>query len=41
MKEVIAGVVVLVSLVLMPGSAFAYWVPDPYGQGVGPGLAGP
>ena len=35
MKEVIAGIVVLVSLVLIPGSAFAYWVQDSYGQGIG------
>jgi hypothetical protein len=40
MREVIAGIVVLVWLVLIPGSAFAYWVPDPYGPGIGPG-AGP
>jgi hypothetical protein len=37
MREVIAGIVVLVRLVLIPGSAFAYWVPDSYGQGIGPG----
>jgi hypothetical protein len=37
MREVIAGIVVLVWLVLIPGSAFAYWVPDPYGPGIGPG----
>ena len=36
MKEVIAAMG-LVSLVLIPGSAFAYWVPDSYGQGIGPG----
>jgi hypothetical protein len=41
MREVIAGTVVLVCLVLIPGSAFAYWVPDSYGQGIGPGLPGP
>jgi len=43
MREVIAGIVVLVSLVLIPSSAFAYWVPDYYGQGIGqgPGLPGP
>jgi hypothetical protein len=45
MKEVIAGITVLVSLFLIPSSAFAYWVPDYYGQGIGPGqgpeLAGP
>jgi hypothetical protein len=35
MREVIAGIVVLVCLVLIPGSAFAYWVPDYYGQGMG------
>ncbi len=37
MREVIAGIVVLVCLFLIPGSAFAYWVPDSYGQGIGPG----
>ena len=38
MKEVIAAIGV-VFLALIPGSAFAYWVPDPYGQGIGlPGL---
>ena len=37
MREVIAGIVVLVFLFLIPGSAFAYWVPDYYGQGIGPG----
>jgi hypothetical protein len=43
MREVIAGLVVLVSLVLIPGSAFAYWDPDSYGQGMGrgPGLTEP
>jgi hypothetical protein len=43
MREVIAGIVVLVSLVLIPSSAFAYWVPDYYGHGIGqgPGLPGP
>ena len=42
MREVIAGIVILVCLVLIPGSAFAYWVPDSYGQGIGPrpGLPG-
>ena len=42
MKEVIAAIA-LVSLFLIPGSAFAYWVPDSYGQGIGPGpgLPGP
>jgi hypothetical protein len=44
MREVIAGIA-LVSLFLIPGSAFAYWVPDYYGQGIGPrqgpGLPGP
>ncbi|MGA9149238.1 MAG: hypothetical protein WBZ36_01565 [Candidatus Nitrosopolaris sp.] len=35
-REVIAAIC-LVSLVLIPGSAFAYWVPDSYGQGIGPG----
>ena len=42
MREVIAGIVVLVCLVLIPGSAFAYWVPDS-GQGIGPepGVPGP
>jgi hypothetical protein len=40
MKEVIAAIGV-VFLVLIPGSAFAYWVPDSYGQGVGPGLGLP
>jgi hypothetical protein len=37
MGEVIAGIVVLVCLFLIPGSAFAYWVPDSDGQGIGPG----
>jgi hypothetical protein len=43
MREVIAGIGLLVSLVLIPGSAFAYWVPDSYGPGIGsrPGLPGP
>ena len=44
MREVIAGIVVLVFLVLIPGSAFAYWVPDSgqgIGPGPGPGLPGP
>ena len=43
MREVIAGIVILVCLVLIPGSAFAYWVPDSYGEGIGPGpgLPGP
>jgi hypothetical protein len=41
MREVIPGIVVLVSRVLIPGSAFAYWVRDSYGQGTGPGLPGP
>ena len=47
MREVITGIVVLVCLFLIPGSAFAYWVPDYYGQvtgpgaGAGPGLPGP
>jgi hypothetical protein len=43
MREVIAGIVVLVCLVLIPGSAFAYWVPDSYGQLIrpGPGPPGP
>jgi hypothetical protein len=43
MREVIAGIIVLVCLFLIPGSAFAYWVPDSYGEGIGqgPGLAGP
>jgi hypothetical protein len=36
MKEVIAAIGV-VFLVLIPGSAFAYWVPD---SGQGPGLQG-
>ncbi|MGB8935683.1 MAG: hypothetical protein WCC17_11320 [Candidatus Nitrosopolaris sp.] len=36
MREVIAAIG-LASLVLIPGSAFAYWVPDSYGQGIGPG----
>jgi hypothetical protein len=36
MREVIAAIA-LVSLFLFPGSAFAYWVPDYYGQGIGPG----
>ena len=40
MIEVIAAIG-LVFLVLIPGSAFAYWVPDSYGQGIGPGLPGP
>jgi hypothetical protein len=40
MREVIAGIVVLVCLVLIPGSVFAYWVPDSYGQGIGPGPQG-
>jgi hypothetical protein len=40
MREVIAGIVVLVCLLLIPGSASAYWVPDSYGPGIGPG-AGP
>ncbi len=35
MREVIAAIA-LVSLFLIPGSAFAYWVPDYYGQGQGP-----
>jgi hypothetical protein len=39
MKEVIAAIGV-VFLVLIPGSAFAYWVPDSE-QGIGPGLPGP
>jgi hypothetical protein len=39
-REVIAAIG-LVSLVLIPGSAFAYWVPDSYGQEIGPGLPGP
>jgi hypothetical protein len=34
MREVIAGIVVLVCLILIPGSAFAYWVPDSFGQGI-------
>jgi hypothetical protein len=38
MKEVIAAIGV-VFLVLIPGSAFAYWVPDSE-QGIGPGLPG-
>ncbi len=38
MREVIAAIV-LVSLVLIPGSAFAYWIPDSYGQGI-PGPQG-
>jgi hypothetical protein len=43
MREVIAGIVVLVCLFLIPGSAFAYWVPDSYGEGIGSGsgLPGP
>jgi hypothetical protein len=43
MREVITGIVVLVCLFLIPGSAFAYWVPDSYGEGIGsgPGLPGP
>jgi threonine/homoserine/homoserine lactone efflux protein len=41
MREVIAGLVVLVCLFLVPGPAFAYWVPDSYGQGIGSGLPGP
>jgi hypothetical protein len=42
MKEVIAAIGV-VFLALIPSSAFAYWVPDSYGQGIGPGsgLPGP
>ena len=36
MREVIAAIA-LVSLFLIPGSAFAYWEPDPYGQGIGSG----
>jgi hypothetical protein len=36
MREVIAAIA-LVSLFLIPGSAFACWVPDYYGQGIGPG----
>jgi hypothetical protein len=50
MKQVIAGISLIVgiglivSLFLIPGSAFAYWVPDYYGQGIepgqGPGLPG-
>jgi hypothetical protein len=40
MRKVIAAIC-LISLVLIPGSAFAYWVPDSYGQGIGPGLPGP
>ncbi|MGC2570053.1 MAG: hypothetical protein WA364_00975, partial [Candidatus Nitrosopolaris sp.] len=41
MREVIAAIG-LISLVLIPGSAFAYWVPDSeQGIGPGPGLAGP
>ncbi|MGA9151233.1 MAG: hypothetical protein WBZ36_11695 [Candidatus Nitrosopolaris sp.] len=32
MREVIAGIA-LVCLFLIPGSSFAYWVPDSYGQG--------
>jgi hypothetical protein len=36
MREVIAAIA-LVSLFLIPGSAFAYWVPYYYGQGIGPG----
>jgi hypothetical protein len=36
MREVISAIA-LVSLFLVPGSAFAYWVPDYYGQGIGPG----
>jgi hypothetical protein len=41
-REVIA-VIGLVFLVLISGSAFAYWVPDSYGHGIGPGpgLPGP
>jgi hypothetical protein len=39
MRELIAAIGVLF-LVLIPGSAFAYWVPDS-GQGIGPGLPGP
>jgi hypothetical protein len=41
MKEVTVAAICLVFLVLIPGSAFAYWVPDSYGQGIGPGLPGP
>jgi hypothetical protein len=33
----IAGIGLIASLFLIPGSAFAYWVPDSYGQGIGPG----
>jgi hypothetical protein len=40
MRELIAGIV-LVSLFLIPGSAFAYWIPNSYGRGIGPGLPGP
>ena len=40
MRGVIAAIC-LVSLVLIPGSAFVYWVPDSYGQEIGPGLPGP
>lgn len=36
MREVKAAIA-LVSLFLIPGSAFAYWFPDYYGQGIGPG----
>jgi hypothetical protein len=39
MREVIAGIVVLVCLFFAPGSAFAYWVQDS-GQAIGPGLPG-
>ena len=40
MIEVIAAIG-LVFLVLIPGSAFAYWVQDSYGQRIGPALPGP
>jgi hypothetical protein len=36
MREVITGIA-LVCLFLIPGSAFAYRVPDSYGPGIGPG----
>ena len=40
MREVITGIGLLVCLFLIPNSAFAYWVPDSYGPGIGPGPQG-
>ncbi|MGB8936190.1 MAG: hypothetical protein WCC17_13900 [Candidatus Nitrosopolaris sp.] len=40
MREVIAAIG-LIFLVLIPGSAFAYWVPDSYGQEIGQRVPGP